>query len=147
MNLNVVNVKLEKQATIEIPKEAVKNTMQAAGIFDSYMQKFTSNNRENTVLLCLDALLYPAAIHTLATGMLDKTEFSVMEVARVCMLCNSQVIVLAHNHPSGSATPSDTDIATTKKLMKACKLLGIQVLDHLVFGEDECCSMKMLNLI
>ena len=52
-----------------------------------------------------------------------------------CMISASSIIV-AHNHPSGDPTPSIEDIELTKKLVEAGKVLGINVLDHVIIGHD-----------
>jgi len=51
-------------------------------------------------------------------------------------------IILAHNHPSGDATPSHEDLSTTRRLIKAGEILGIEVLDHIVVTTDSYISMK-----
>ena len=51
-------------------------------------------------------------------------------------------LILAHNHPSGAICPSQEDLALTKRLEDAGELLGINVLDHIIIGEDNFCSLK-----
>ena len=51
-------------------------------------------------------------------------------------------IIVAHNHPSGITKPSIEDIATTKRLSEAGKILGIPLLDHVIIGNDSYASMK-----
>ena len=51
-------------------------------------------------------------------------------------------IIVAHNHPSGDASPSPQDVSVTKELAKAAELLGITLLDHVVIGGDEAVSLK-----
>jgi DNA repair protein RadC len=57
-------------------------------------------------------------------------------VARLAILANAQAIILCHNHPSGNLKPSDADIALTKQLKEAFKLLDISVLDHVILTQD-----------
>ncbi|EGO7722006.1 JAB domain-containing protein [Enterococcus faecalis] len=49
---------------------------------------------------------------------------------------NATQIIVAHNHPSGDSTPSESDNMFTSRLTKACELIGIQMLDHLILGES-----------
>jgi DNA repair protein RadC len=56
-------------------------------------------------------------------------------------------IVLAHNHPSGDARPSDLDFRCTRRLATAAEALDCAVLDHLVFGGDECTSFRKMGLL
>ena len=50
--------------------------------------------------------------------------------------------MVCHNHPSGNPEPSPEDIRVTKRLKDACELIGIQLLDHIIFGEDRHVSLK-----
>jgi DNA repair protein RadC len=56
-------------------------------------------------------------------------------------------IVLAHNHPSGDARPSDSDCRTTRRLAAAAEALDCAVLDHLVFGGSDCTSLRQLGYL
>jgi DNA repair protein RadC len=55
---------------------------------------------------------------------------------------NAAAIIVIHNHPSGDPTPSPDDIAVTRAIVQAGKLLDITVLDHLVIGRDKHVSLK-----
>jgi DNA repair protein RadC len=57
-------------------------------------------------------------------------------IARLAILANAQAVILCHNHPSGNVNPSDADIALTKQLKEALKLLDIAVLDHVILTQD-----------
>ena len=56
-------------------------------------------------------------------------------------------IVLAHNHPSGDLTPSESDKRSTRKLAAAIEALDCSVLDHLVFAGDDCASLRQLGYL
>lgn len=56
-------------------------------------------------------------------------------------------IVLAHNHPSGDARPSDSDCRATRRLASAAEALDCAVLDHLVFAGEDCSSFRKLGLL
>ncbi|MDE2752683.1 MAG: hypothetical protein OXI83_08925 [Gemmatimonadota bacterium] len=64
------------------------------------------------------------------------------EVLRPAVLVAAPNIIVAHNHPSGDATPSPADIRVTKDLAEAAKLLGVELLDHVVIGRSEATSLK-----
>ncbi len=59
----------------------------------------------------------------------------------------SAAIILAHNHPSGDATPSAADRALTRRLALIGEAMGLVVIDHLVMTADDCSSMRAMNLI
>ena len=78
----------------------------------------------------------------LAQGGLSDAVFDMRSLFRAAILANSKAIILAHNHPSGNNTPSPEDIKFTKEAVKAGRIMGIEVLDHLVFGLD-CGAISM----
>ncbi len=69
------------------------------------------------------------------------------EVFRECVLLNAAALILAHNHPSGDPTPSANDIKLTTVLGKCGKLLGIDVLDHIIIGDGRYVSLKEMDQI
>ena len=64
------------------------------------------------------------------------------EVLRPAVVVAAPNIIVAHNHPSGDPTPSPADIRVTKDLAEAAKLLGVELLDHVVIGRSEATSLK-----
>lgn len=93
-------------------------------------------------VLLLDARFKVLGIQKLYQGNLTMTQIRTGEVFREAIRCNSAAIVVAHNHPSGDPTPSPDDIATTRQLVEAGRLLCIEVLDHLVIGQGRWVSMR-----
>ena len=63
------------------------------------------------------------------------------EIFRIAIECNAVALVLAHNHPSGEVTPSAEDIAITQDIVKAGKLIGIHVLDHVIITKTTFASI------
>jgi len=64
------------------------------------------------------------------------------EVFRPAIECGAVAFILAHNHPSGEAMPSDEDIKVTKQLVKAGEILGITLLDHLIITKNKFNSIN-----
>jgi DNA repair protein RadC len=73
--------------------------------------------------------------------------FPLREIIRDAAVHGSAGIVLAHNHPSGDATPSDSDFRATRRLASAAEALDCAVLDHLVFAGDDCTSLRQLGYL
>jgi DNA repair protein RadC len=68
-------------------------------------------------------------------GTVDQTTVPPRDVVRAALLCdNAARIVVAHNHPSGDSSPSFADIAVTKKIIEACAMFDIELLDHIIMG-------------
>ena len=98
--------------------------------------------QEHFCVLFLDARYRVLGIQTLYRGNLTLTQIRVGEVFREAIRRNCTHIVVAHNHPSGDPTPSPDDIAVTRQLVEAGRLLGIEVLDHLIIGQHRWLSMR-----
>lgn len=85
---------------------------------------FFLNTRNEIIEFCI-----------ITKGLVDRTAIHAREVFRPALLNNAVRIVLAHNHPSGDHTPSQGDIRSTRELIEAGKIIGIEVVDHVVIGE------------
>lgn len=73
-------------------------------------------------------------------GLVNKTLVHPREVFAEAIVYRATAVIIAHNHPSGCAEPSPEDYEITKRLLKAGETLGIRVLDHIVFGTENCYS-------
>lgn len=82
---------------------------------------------------------------TVATGTVNSIQLRPCEVLRTAVLLNAPAIILVHNHPSGYPDPSKSDIAITNKIIECGKLLGIDVLDHIIIGESDFVSLKQIG--
>ena len=80
-------------------------------------------------------------------GTLNSSLIHPREVFRQAIIDNSASIIVAHNHPSGSLEPSQEDLAVTKRLQDAGKLLGIEVLDHIIVTKNGYSSLRERNLL
>jgi DNA repair protein RadC len=69
------------------------------------------------------------------------------EVFKAAILSNSASVILFHNHPSGNTSPSKTDVDITERLIEAGRIIGIEVIDHVIVSDVEYLSMKEKNLL
>ena len=69
------------------------------------------------------------------------------EVLRPAVIEAVPAVIICHNHPSGDPTPSPEDAAITRELAQAAKLLGIELLDHVVIGGEKFVSLKERGLM
>ena len=79
-------------------------------------------------------------------GSLNSSQVRVGELFRSAVRRNAAAIIVIHNHPSGDPTPSPDDVALTRAIVQAGKLLDIDVLDHLVIGRGRWVSLKERGL-
>lgn len=77
-----------------------------------------------------------------AKGTVNQVTLRPAEVLRTAVVINAPAILIIHNHPSGEPQASIADIKFTEKIVKAGKLLSIEVLDHVIIGEDSFYSLK-----
>lgn len=83
----------------------------------------------------------------LFTGTIDSAAVYPREVVKRCLSTNSAAVIFCHNHPSGVAEPSDTDVRLTRKLVDALALIDVRVLDHLIVGKGVQTSLAERGLM
>lgn len=94
------------------------------------------DDREVFFVMCLNTKNHVVAVHRCHIGSLNASIIHPREVFKSAILNNAASVIVAHQHPSGDITPSIEDINVTKRLAEAGKLLGIEVLDHLVVNNE-----------
>lgn len=100
---------------------------------------------EHMAVILLNAR-YRAKGHYLAgVGTLDQVSVHPREVFRIAIVAASHSVVLAHNHPSGDPLPSEADIRITREMIRAGRLIRIEVLDHVVVGKQAHVSLRELG--
>jgi len=97
---------------------------------------------ENLWLLTLDTKNNITGIFTVSTGSLNSSIVHPREVFKRAVLQNAASIIICHNHPSGDPTPSPEDINITKRIYNAGQILGIELLDHIIIGDNKYTSLK-----
>jgi DNA repair protein RadC len=95
----------------------------------------------------LDTKHRALATVTVSIGSLDHTFMSPREIMRDALLANAAACVLVHNHPSGDPEPSRDDERVTRRLVEAGRLVGVEVLDHLVVGGGSWVSLARRGLV
>ena len=103
----------------------------AAEVFQPLL---TGLEREELWIASLNTRSRMLSVERLYAGTLYSANVRVAEVFRPAIQKNAAAIVIAHNHPSGDPTPSPDDVALTRNLVQAGKLLEIDVLDHIIIG-------------
>src|SRR5690606_32309380 len=98
--------------------------------------------QEHFTVLFLDTRNRVTDEETLYVGSLNTSLVRIAEVFRGAVRRNCAAVIVAHNHPSGDPTPSPEDVALTRRLVDAGKLLEIEVLDHLVIGNNRYVSLR-----
>jgi len=103
---------------------------------------YTYINHECSYILCLDSKSQVLSCRPLASGMVNRVDFSVRSVVDIALRDNAVTVIISHNHVSGTALPSKADIETTKRLKNALDLIGVSLSDHIIVCEDDYVSMR-----
>lgn len=106
-----------------------------------------NSDRENFIVICLDRQNKINAAEVVSVGGLSSTLAHPREVFKPAILASAASIILVHNHPSGDPTPSQEDIALTRRMIEAGQIIGIKVLDHVIIGTGTHVSLKARGLI
>ena len=112
----------------------VRDAQSAATILAAYL---AGEDREHFVVMMLNAKNRIIGINTVSVGNLTASLAHPREVFKPAILANAAAILVAHNHPSGDTSPSQEDIALTRKLYEGGQLLGITLLDHIIVGDQD----------
>ena len=102
---------------------------------------FFGARNEMLCLLCLDGKHKVLGIRKLGEGNVNAVNVTTRLIAEAALSLNAAAVVLAHNHVSGIAFPSDDDIATTNSLAAILSNLGVALVDHLIFVDDDMVSL------
>jgi DNA repair protein RadC len=131
----IYRVTLVRESTIaQLPNTPVRKATEAAAILRPF---FAALDREQFVVLLLDAQHSPIGINIVSIGSLTASIVHPREAFKAAILANAAAVIVAHNHPSNSVEPSREDVELTRRLREAGELLGIRVLDSLVLGEGD----------
>lgn len=106
----------------------------------------TGHDRERGVLIALDTRHRVIAPTIVSIGTAANTFLAPREVFRDALLLGASAVVVAHNHPSGDASPSEDDRAITRRLARAGDTLGVELLDHVIVGDPGWVSLARHGL-
>lgn len=111
------------------------------------MEEMRYYDREHFCGLYLDRKGGLLVKEDISVGSLSSTVVHAREVFKTAVKCSAASIILVHNHPSGDPSPSKEDIEITRRLVQAGSIMGIDVIDHLIIGQEKYCSLKEKGII
>ncbi len=104
-------------------------------------QRLKDRTKETVFLLCMDAKCKVLCCEKVGEGSVNSASVPIRKIVDMALKVDASTVVLAHNHPSGIAIPSDDDIQTTKILAKTLRGVDILLADHVVVADDDYVSM------
>lgn len=125
-------------------KSEILNTSELCGEY--LMQHFHGRRNETVFLLCLDAKCKLLSCREVGEGSVNSANIPIRRVVEMALAVNATTVVMAHNHPSGIALPSQEDVLTTRKLAAALNAVEICLADHIIVADDDFVSMHQSGL-
>lgn len=135
----VLQIKQVKKELGEIKNHIVCSPNDA---YEVAAEMIEDEDREVFLVMMLNTKNRIVAMHRAHVGSLNASIVHPREVFKAAILNNAASIVVSHQHPSGDPTPSREDRDITRRLVEAGKILGIEVLDHIVIGDGRYYSFK-----
>jgi len=126
-NRVVKNSAKKKDESITSPKQLI----------DMFSMEFETLNVEVFKVICLDTKKHIIYDKNLSVGVANATAITAREVFKEAVLRHAVSVIVMHNHPSKNPSPSDQDIALTRKLVDAGRCLDIDLTDHIIYGSIE----------
>lgn len=139
-------VELSRRMYMQNKKE-VLNLNRPETIAEYFMEEVRHLEVENVILLMLDIKCNLIKSEILSTGSVNFALVAVRDIFIKALRVKAGGIVLIHNHPSGDPTPSNNDIAITKKVKSAGELMEIPLFDHIIIGDKKFVSLKQCGYI
>ena len=132
-------VQLVREGAVKAARRPVASAEDAAAVVASYLK---GADREHCEVVLLDARHTVIGLNTVSIGTVSASLVHPREVFKPAILANASAVILAHNHPSGELEPSEHDVDLTRRLIEAGKLLGIELLDHLILCDGAHLSLR-----
>lgn len=130
-----------------VPRTKRMGVESSENIARMFIEDMRYEKRELFKALLLNPRGEIISVETISVGELTSTLVHPREVFNQAVKKSAAGIVFVHNHPSGNPEPSGEDIKTTERLSACGKLLGIVVIDHIIIGDGQYCSMQSLGLM
>lgn len=137
--IDIVELRLQKVRQIGVPFDFCYGVEQAGPLL---LREIGSKNVETFVVLCLSESYRLLCYSEVSVGGTYSTVADLAQLMRVVLLSNATKIIVAHNHPDGSSVPSESDISSTKKIARACQLMGIQLVDSIIVTMKKFTSIR-----
>ena len=116
-------------------------------VFKVISSSIKDKAREHFKLILLNSRNRKIGISSISTGTLTTSLVHPREVFREALAHSAASVILAHNHPSGDPEPSEDDLKITRKLVESGKILGVEVIDHIIIGKNNFYSFREKGLI
>lgn len=97
---------------------------------------------EYLYMICMNSKLELTSVFEISHGNVNSSIIGAREIFQKALLANAVSIILMHNHPSGDSAPSREDIEVTKRIVEAGRVVGVELVDHIIIGRPMFTSLK-----
>jgi DNA repair protein RadC len=146
---NIFGLKFFQAISEHMAKEKISNKtlFNSSTLVADYLQKSIGiSDKEHFVMLYLDSRL-GLIKEDISIGIVNNTLVHPRELFRKAIMANAVNIIIGHNHPSGDPEPSPEDIGITRRLVDASRIIGIDLIDHIIVTKNNFVSLKERGLI
>lgn len=137
----IAALELSNRLTLEAPQLVSPNA-----VFES-VKEIRNSKKEHLLIIYLNVKNKEISREIISIGILTANLVHPREIFEPAVKNLAASIIVVHNHPSGETDPSDEDLKVTKQLVEAGKIMGINVLDHLIVSQDSFTSFKEKGLL
>lgn len=143
--VNIVSIKMVREGSILYDVRKISSPSDAVDLGRRFLEEA---DREQLIVCCLDTKNQPLSVNVASVGSLNSSIVHPREVFKIAVLSNAASIIVFHNHPSGDTSPSSEDVNITERLKEAGKIIGIELVDHIIIGsEGKFCSLKEKGIL
>lgn len=142
--ISIVSIKMVREASILYEVRKISSPGDAAELGRRFLD---DADREQLLVCCLDTKNQPVALNVVSIGSLNSSIVHPREVFKAAILSNAASIIVFHNHPSGDPSPSSEDISITNRLKECGKIIGIDLIDHIIIGNERHYSLKERGIL
>lgn len=132
--VGIVSLKLVKEKSVLYQTRTIRSPYDAYKLIKNFL---IDSDREKFVVACLDTKNQPVNISVVSIGSVNSAIVHPREVFKVAMLSNASKIICFHNHPSGNLKCSKEDENITNRLKECGEILGIELVDHIIVGDND----------
>ena len=143
-DIPIYQVQLVRESSVTVERNSILRPIDAYNIAREH---YKTLDREMFSVMMLDAKNKVIGINTVSVGSLSASIVHPREVFKPCILSNAASVILLHNHPSGDPTPSQNDLEITRKLHDVGYILGVNIRDHIILGDEVFFSFREKGLI
>lgn len=136
VRINIYSVELVRESAKIYELDKVASSPRHAFDIVENALKLSSKTKEHFVMMSLNTKKECIGLHTIHIGSVGYSVVHPRDVLQPAILNNATSFIVFHNHPSGSITPSPEDIKVTKSLVESGRILGIELIDHIIIGTD-----------